>query len=143
MAGVRLLLSLVDTLSRREQLAVDFRRELPAETQLTPAAIDLTVTLGAVLATVFGFALAAIGVLVVHQLGKGKLWARTVLTFAGVWLAVSGLITLISIGSVDGVLPMVSGAASLVQAVLAVGAIYLCQRPEAAKWFLPPRSRSR
>jgi hypothetical protein len=50
---------------------------------------------------------------------------------------ISGVIALFSIGVVEGAGPVLSGAASIVQAVLAGGAIFLCQRPEAAKWFLP------
>ncbi|WP_328388793.1 hypothetical protein [Nocardia sp. NBC_00416] len=134
----RLVVSLVDTLADRERFSAEFRdRMMSADTQLTPATIDLLVTMGAVLGLVLGLAVAALGVLVVHQLGKGKLWARTLLTFVGVWLVITGVAALFSIGVVEGVGPLISGAGSIVQAVLAAGAIFLCQRPESVKWFLP------
>lgn len=136
----RLFVSLADTLANRERFTAEFQERMrAAEPQITPATVDLLVTVGAVLGLVFGLAIAALGVLVVHQLTKGKVWARTLLTFAGVWLVITGVTTLFSIGVVEGIAPVISGAVSIVQAVLAGGAIYLCQRPEAAKWFLPRR----
>lgn len=136
----RLFVSLADTLTNRERFSADFRERMQAaDPQITPAMVDLLVTVGAVLGVILGLAVAALGVLVVHQLGRGKVWARTLLTFAGVWLVISGVIALFSIGVVEGAWPVLSGAATIVQAVLAGGAIFLCQRPEAAKWFLPPR----
>ncbi|WP_459548200.1 hypothetical protein [Nocardia sp. X0981] len=136
----RLFVSLADTLANRERFTAEFQERMrAADPQITPATVDLLVTVGAVLGLVFGLAIAALGVLVVHQLTKGKVWARTLLTFAGVWLVITGVTTLFSIGVVEGVAPLIAGAASIVQAVLAGGAVYLCQRPEAAKWFLPRR----
>ncbi|MEU4314670.1 hypothetical protein [Nocardia sp. NPDC024068] len=136
----RLFVSLADTLANRDRFSAELRERVQStDPQLTPAMTDLLVTLGAVLGVILGLAVAALGVLVVHQLGKGKLWARTLLTFAGVWLVITGVAALFSIGMVDGVGPLAGGAATIVQAVLAGGAIYLCQRPEAAKWFLPRR----
>lgn len=136
----RLFVSLADTLANRGRFSAELRERVQStDPQLTPAMTDLLVTLGAVLGVILGLAVAALGVLVVHQLGKGKLWARTLLTFAGVWLVITGVAALFSIGTVDGVLPLLGGAATIVQAVLAGGAIYLCQRPEAVKWFLPRR----
>ena len=134
----RLFVSLADTLTNRERFGADFRERMQAaDPQITPAMVDLLVTVGAVLGVILGLAVAALGVLVVHQLGRGKLWARTLLTFAGVWLVISGVIALFSIGVAEGAGPVLSGAASIVQAVLAGGVIFLCQRPDAAKWFLP------
>ncbi|WP_327149443.1 hypothetical protein [Nocardia sp. NBC_01329] len=136
----RLFVSLADTLTDRERFSAEFRERMQsADPQITPAMVDLLVTVGAVLGVILGLAVAALGVLVVHQLGRGKLWARTLLTFVGVWLVITGVAALFSIGVVEGVGPLLSGAASIVQAVLAGGAIFLCQRSEAAKWFLPPR----
>lgn len=136
----RLFVSLADTLANRERFTAEFQERMrAADPQITPATVDLLVTVGAVLGLVFGLAIAALGVLVVHQLTKGKVWARTLLTFAGVWLVITGVTTLFSIGVVEGIAPVISGAASIVQAVLAGGAVYLCQRPDAAKWFLPRR----
>ncbi|WP_229719191.1 hypothetical protein [Nocardia jinanensis] len=136
----RLFISLADTLTNRERFSAEFRERMQStDPQITPAMVDLLVTVGAILGVVLGLAVAALGVLVVHQLGKGKLWARTLLTFVGVWLVITGVIALFSIGVVEGAGPVLSGAASIVQAVLAGGAIFLCQRPESAKWFLPPR----
>ncbi|MEU1983551.1 hypothetical protein [Nocardia sp. NPDC019395] len=137
---VRLFVSLADTLLNRQRFSTEFQERMQtAGTKLAPATVDLLVTLGAVLGAVFGSVIAALGVLVVHQLGKGKLWARTLLTFIGIWLVIMGVASLFSIGAVADIWPLVSGAASIVQAVLAAGAIYLCQRPESAQWFVPRR----
>lgn len=135
---VRLFVALADTLLNRERFGAEFRERMQAtDPQLAPATIDLLVIVGAVLGAVFGSVIAALGVLVVHQLGKGKVWARTLLTFAGIWLVVMGVAALFSIDVVEGGGAVLSGGISLVQAVLAGGAIYLCQRPEAAQWFAP------
>ncbi|WP_051133533.1 hypothetical protein [Nocardia paucivorans] len=133
---VRLFVSLVDMLGRREEFVAEMTEQLrTTEAQLTPAGIDLLVTTAIILSGIFGLGFAAIGLLIVHQLGKGRLWARTVLTFVGVWLVFTGLGTLFAIEAIDGIAPLVAGAAALVQAVLAGGAIYLCHREDAAKWF--------
>ncbi|WP_280396929.1 hypothetical protein [Nocardia carnea] len=135
---VRLFVSLADTLLNRERFGAEFRERMQAaDPQLAPATIDLLVLVGAVLGAVFGSLIAALGVLVVHQLGKGKVWARTLLTFAGIWLVIMGVAALFSIGAVEGAGTVVSGGISIVQAVLAGGAVYLCLRPEAAQWFAP------
>ncbi|MGI5222792.1 hypothetical protein [Nocardia sp. CA-290969] len=135
---VRLFVSLADTLLNRERVSAEFRERMQAaDPQLAPATIDLLVLVGAVLGAVFGSLIAALGVLVVQQLGKGKVWARTLLTFAGVWLVIMGVAALFSIGVVEGAGPVLSGGISIVQAVLAGGAIFLCRRPEAEQWFAP------
>jgi drug/metabolite transporter (DMT)-like permease len=135
---VGLFVSLVDTLLNRQRFGAEFQERMQAaDTNLAPATVDLLVTMGAVLGAVFGSVIAALGVLVVHQLGKGKVWARTLLTFVGIWLVIMGVASLFSIGAVEDTGPLVSGAASIVQAVMAAGAIYLCQRPESVQWFTP------
>lgn len=136
---VQLFISLTDTLLNRERFSAEFRERMQAaDQQFAPATIDLLVTVGAVLGVVFGALIAALGIAVVHQLGKGKLWARTLLTFVGIWLVIMGVAALFSIGVVENAGQVLSGAVSILQAVLAGGAIYLCQRPESAKWFMPP-----
>lgn len=133
---VQLIASLVDAVRRREEFVADMVEQLrTTDAQLTPAGVDLLVTTAFVLTGIFGLGLAALGVLFVHQLGKGRVWARTVLTFAGVWLVFTGVGTLLAIEVVEGIASLVAGAASIVQAVLAGGAIYLCHRKDAATWF--------
>lgn len=136
---VQLFVSLADTLLNRERFTAEFQERMEAaDQQFAPATIDLFVTMGAVLGVVFGALIAALGVVVVHQLGKGKMWARTLLTFVGIWLVIMGVAALFSIGVVESAGQVLSGAVSILQAVLAGGAIYLCQRPESVKWFMPP-----
>ncbi|NKY56586.1 hypothetical protein [Nocardia flavorosea] len=136
---VQLFVSLADTLLNRERFTAEFQERMQtADQQFAPATIDLFVTMGAVLGVVFGALIAALGIVVVHQLGKGKMWARTLLTFVGIWLVIMGVAALFSIGAVESAGQVLSGAVSILQAVLAGGAIYLCQRPEAVKWFMPP-----
>lgn len=133
---VQLIASLVDVAGRREEFVADMVEQLrTTEAQFTPAAIDLLVTMAFVLSGVLGLGFAALGLLIVHQLAKGRAWARTVLTFAGVWLVFTGLGTLFAIDAVEGIASLVAGAAAIVQAVLAGGAIYLCHRKDAANWF--------
>lgn len=133
---VQLIASLSDAVGRREEFVADMVEQLrTTDAQFTPAGVDLLVTMAFVLAGVFGLGFAALGVLIVHQLGKGRMWARTVLTFAGVWLVLTGVGTLLAIEAIGGLASLVAGAASIIQAVLAGGAIYLCHRKDAANWF--------
>lgn len=133
---IQLFVSLADTLLNRERFVAEFREQMQsADQQFAPATIDLFVTVGALLGMVFGAGLAALGVVVVHQLGKGKVWARTLLTVVGIWMMIMGFAALFSIGVMENAGQMLSGAVSILQAVLAGGAIYLCRRPEAVQWF--------
>ncbi|WP_083898222.1 hypothetical protein [Nocardia vinacea] len=101
----------------------------------TMADAELMVSLAFVVAVVIGLALAAFALLFVHQLVRGKLWARTLLTAVGVWLVLVAVGTLFALEAVTGAASLVAGAAAIVQGVLAAGAVYLSHRPDSTAYF--------
>ncbi|MGW4088268.1 hypothetical protein [Nocardia sp. NPDC004750] len=103
------------------------------------ASAELMVSLVYVVVVLIGLGLSALALVIVHQFGRGKPWARTVLTVLGAWSVVIGVGALLAIDAVTGTASLVAGGASIVQGVLAVGAIYLSHRPEATAYFQPGR----
>jgi predicted membrane channel-forming protein YqfA (hemolysin III family) len=95
------------------------------------------VSLVYVVVVLIGLGVAALASVIVHQFGRGKPWARTVLTVLGAWVVVIGVGALLAIEAVAGTASLVAGGASIVQAVLAVGAIYLSHRPDSTAYFQP------
>lgn len=109
------------------ELEGEFTRET-AETILL-VGFGVTVVLALILTAVF--------VLFVHFMRKGRNWARHVLTFVGVFLAVQAIPVLFGIGTGDGGLGMVLyGGVQILQAVTIVGAIVLMHRRESSNYFL-------
>ncbi|MEV4128305.1 hypothetical protein [Nocardia sp. NPDC049707] len=106
-----------------------------SDPNFTMANAELMVSLAFVIAVVIGLALAAFAVLFVHQLVRGKLWARTLLTAVGVWLVLVAVGTLFALEAVTGAASLVAGAAAIVQGVLAAGAVYLSHRPDSTAYF--------
>lgn len=85
----------------------------------------------------------ALFVLFVHFMRRGKNWARIVLTFLGVMIAVQAVPVLFGIGTGDGDLGIVAlGGVQILQAVAVVGAIVLMHRKDSSRYFLkfPPPS---
>ncbi|WP_433758681.1 hypothetical protein [Nocardia sp. CA-135398] len=106
-----------------------------SDPNFTMAGAELMVSLAFVVAVVIGLALAAFALLFVHQLVRGKLWARTLLTAVGVWLVLVAVGTLFALEAVTGAASLVAGAAAIVQGVLAAGAVYLSHRPDSTAYF--------
>ncbi|MEV0687607.1 hypothetical protein AB0I35_27450 [Nocardia sp. NPDC050378] len=121
---------------QRDELSKQFLDEMHKSDPNIPAStVDLMVTAAFVLTAIVGVLLAGVTVAVAHQLGRGKNWARTVLTVVAVWLGIGAVATMFSFSGDTGVAAMVSGGTSIVQGVLAVGAAYLCFRPDSAGYF--------
>ncbi|MFC8526693.1 hypothetical protein [Nocardia sp. NPDC057227] len=137
---IQVIASVIAGVQQRGSLAEQMRGDLERAGQpATEAMSELMVTLGLALAVLIGIVLAGLGVLFAHLLGKGRLWARTVLTIAGVWLVLMAAGTLFALDGVSGAAALAAGAATLVQGVLAAGAIFLAYRPDSTAYFLVNR----
>lgn len=137
---VQVIASAILGLQQKATLAEQMRADLEQAGQ--PAGettAEFMVTIALALAVLVGFAVAGLGLLFAHHLGKGKLWARTLLTVAGVWLVLMALGTLFALDTVSGGAALVAGGATLVQGVLAAGAIFLAYRPDSTAYFLMNR----
>ncbi|WP_280274334.1 hypothetical protein [Nocardia wallacei] len=133
---VRLIASALDRFTGREELARElFDQVREQQPQATFAQVELIVSVMQVLIVVFGLAFAIGALAIVHQLGRGKLWARTLLDIAAVVLVFGAVGAMIGLGAVGGVGPLLTGAAAILQAVLAGGALFLCRRTESDAFF--------
>ncbi|UAK35460.1 hypothetical protein K8O92_05715 [Nocardia asteroides] len=133
---VQLIASIVAALDRRRTFAEEvFEQARVQDPQVTLASAELMVSLVYVFVVLLGLGVAALASVIVYQFGRGKLWARTMLTVLGAWVVVIGVGALLAIEAVTGTASLVAGGASIVQAVLAAGAIYLSHRPESTTYF--------
>ena len=135
---VRLIASLVTAYSGRHMLARDlYERVRAQDPQFTLAQAELTAIVMFVVAAMFWFVAAALAVLVVFQLGRGKAWARMLLTVGAAVLVVGALGALFGQGSGGhgAAAVLVADGATIVQAVLVGGAVFLVHRPEADAYF--------
>lgn len=133
---VQLVASVLAALAQRHSFAKQvFDQAKEKDPQVTMAGAELMVALVYVVVVVIGLAVAGVALLVVHQFARGKQWARTLLTIAGVWLIVVGVGALFAFDAVTGAASLVAGGAAIVQAVLAGGAVYLAHRPESTAYF--------
>ncbi|WP_081706227.1 hypothetical protein [Nocardia sp. CNY236] len=137
---VYLVASIVALFTQRRVVAEDLIEQARAQgTALTMASAESMVTLAFVVVALVGLAFTALALVIVRQFARGKRWARTVLTVFGVWAAVTGVGALVVTESAAGIAALVAGGVSIVQAVFAVGAIYLSHRPDSAAYFQPGR----
>ncbi|WP_330250646.1 hypothetical protein OG874_31140 [Nocardia sp. NBC_00565] len=131
-----MIASIVAAVQQRHDLAQKmYDQAHESDPNITMATAELMVSLAFVVGVVIGLALAALALLVVYQLVRGKLWARTLLTAIGVWLVLIAVGTLFALESVTGAASLVAGAAAIVQGVLAAGAVYLSHRPDSTAYF--------
>ncbi|WP_052173032.1 hypothetical protein [Nocardia sp. BMG111209] len=132
---LRLIADAVDRFTHRHDLArqmYDQMREQQPQTSL--AQVELVVTLLEVVIVVFGLGLAVGVVAIAYQLRRGRLWARTLLEAAAAVLVLGAVGTLFGL-STEGVAALIAGAATILQAVLAAGAVFLCRRGESDTFF--------
>ncbi|MBB5914408.1 hypothetical protein BJY24_003275 [Nocardia transvalensis] len=133
---LRLITGAVDRFAGRRDLAKELYDQVRAQQpEATLAQVDLIVSVMQVLIVVFGLALAVGALAVVHQLRRGRLWARTLLDVAAAVLVFGAIGTMIELGGRGGVVPLVTGAAAILQAVMAGGALFLCRRSESDAFF--------
>lgn len=133
---VRLISGMVTRFAHRHTIARNIYDQMHPQQPGTPlATYDLMVTVMIVLGVVFGLALAAAGLAVVHQLRRGKPWARTLFDVAAIVLVIGGVNSMFGLGSVSGTGEMIAGAAAILQAVLVAGAVFLCHRSESNGYF--------
>ncbi|MFD3509011.1 hypothetical protein [Nocardia sp. NPDC058666] len=124
----------------RDAMAKQFLDEIHKSDPAFPAStVDLILTVAFVLTALVGLVMAGITVLIAQQLGRGKSWARTVLTVVAVWLAMGAFATMFTFSAVAGPATIIAGGTAIVQGVLAAGAAYLSYRPDSTKYFLSHR----
>ena len=101
---------------------------------------NLLFALGLMTLVIIGLALAVLAGLFVHLMRGGRNWARMLVTMIGVVVVFVGVQLIFGIGTLDGPAALVSGGASIIQAVLVVGATILLHRHESNAYFLnfPP-----
>ncbi len=128
--------SVATMFGRRGELSQQFLDEMhKTDPNITAGTVDVLILAAFALTAVVGLALCAVTVLFAQQLGRGKSWARTLLTVAAVWLALGAVTTMFNISAVTGAAAMISGGTAIVQGVLATGAAYLTFRPDSTRYF--------
>ncbi|MET7773840.1 hypothetical protein [Nocardia sp. NPDC005366] len=137
---VQLTASLLSAVGQRREFTEQMLEQMrETDPNATVAFADLLVLIVFVVVVLIGLTVTGLGLLFVYLFGCGKLWARTLLTFVGVWLVMMALGTLFTLNAVGGVASLIAGGAAIVQGVLAGGAIYLGHRPESTAYFLMNR----
>ncbi|MFJ2833982.1 MULTISPECIES: hypothetical protein [Nocardia] len=127
---------IVTMTGQRDELSKQFLDEMHKSDPNFPAStVDVMVLAAFVLTAIVGLVLAGVTVLIAQQLGRGKSWARTVLTVVAVWLGMGAIATMFAFSGDTSVATMVAGGTAIVQGVLAVGAAYLSYRPESTRYF--------
>lgn len=135
---VQLIASLIAQLGERQQLAEEMLPKMQeSQPQATLAQVQVWVLVLLVLVALFWLALTGAGAAVVYQLWRGKSWARNLLTGYTVFLVLGAIGALIAARSTEGVAALVAGAAGIVQAVFAAGAVFLCYGKESDPYFRP------
>jgi hypothetical protein len=133
---VQLAASITAAVQQRHDFATQMYDQVKADDPtFTMATADLMVQLAFAFAVMLGLAIAAVALVIAHQLIRGKLWARTLLTIVGIWLVLIAIGTMFALGSVTGAASLVAGGATIVQGVLAAGATYLSHRPDSTAYF--------
>ena len=138
---VNMLASLWTLLGDRDRYATQLRedmiaRDAKAVLSHETAKIVFVGSLG--VAVVLGLVIAGVVWLIAYRMRKGRNWARQVLTFIGVLLVFFAAPALFGLGAGHGAAGWIAGAASIVEAVLAAGAIFLMYRKGANGYFLRP-----
>jgi hypothetical protein len=133
---VRLIAGSITRFGHRHTIARNIYDQLRAQQpQTTLPTYELMVSVLIVLSVVLGLGVAAAALAVVHQLWRGRLWARMLFDAATVVLVMGAVNAIFGLGTVSGLGDMLTGAAAILQAVLAGGAVYLCHRTESAVYF--------
>ncbi|WP_067543503.1 hypothetical protein [Nocardia crassostreae] len=135
---VQVISALLAQLGQRKELAQRQFEDLHAkQPEITLEQMQLWVMVVFGLVALFWLVLAGAGVAIVYQLGRGKQWARTLLTGLAIFLGLGAIGALFGSGGSAGPAALVAGGAGIVQAVLAGGAVFLCYRKESESFFRP------
>ncbi|MVU83637.1 hypothetical protein GPX89_41165 [Nocardia sp. ET3-3] len=135
---VQAISALIAQFGQRHELAQKmFDQVKEQQPTVTLAQVQVWTVIVFILVAVFWLVLTGAAVAVVYQLGRGKNWARAILTGFGVFLVLGAAGTLFGFGTEKGIAALVAGGAGIVQAVLAGGAVFLCYRSESEAFFRP------
>ncbi|MFC9875205.1 hypothetical protein [Nocardia salmonicida] len=128
--------SVITMTGERDELSKQFLDEMHKSDPNFPAStVDAMVLVAFALTALVGVLLAGVTVAIAHQLGRGKSWARTVLTVVAIWLGLGAIATMFTFSAVTNPATIVAGGSAIVQGVLAAGAAFLSYRPESTKYF--------
>ncbi|WP_282777040.1 hypothetical protein [Nocardia sp. CC201C] len=144
---VQVIAAMLAEFGQRKVLAAELLDQL-RDDQPTLARAEVMVMMTMVVGTVLILSLLGAAAFAAFQLQRGKRWARTLLMVLAVFLVVGAAGVLFSAGDaapgalpgsggVGGIAGLVAGGASVVQAVLAAGAVFLCYRAESDAYFRP------
>lgn len=137
---VQAVAGILTQLGRRDELAQQMFDDMKdSQPGLTLAQTKLYVVIAFGAAGFFWLVLTGVAVLFVYQLGRGKNWARALLTGLGLFFVLGAIGTLFMPGSSPGAAALVASCAGIVQAVLAAGAVFLCFRKDSDAYFRPVR----
>lgn len=121
-----------------QQLVDDIKVQDPS-LPLTLESAETYLTVALVMMALFGIGFAALFTYWVEKMRMGRLWARALLTMIGTVTVVLALPQLFGFGVDGGALQIVMSVVSILQGVLAAGAIYLLHRKESNAYFLASR----
>lgn len=121
-----------------QQLVDDIKVQDPS-LPLTLESAETYLTVALVMMALVGIGFAALFTYWVEKMRMGRLWARALLTMIGTVTVVLALPQLFGFGVDGGALQIVMSVVSILQGVLAAGAIYLLHRKESNAYFLASR----
>lgn len=118
-----------------DQLLLDVAAQ-DAGMQIGRDTAETLMVVGLGLTALIGLGVTALYLLFVHKMRAGRNWARMLVTMIGVMMVFVAVPTLFGLGAGGGAV-MVAGGASILQAVLSVGAIVLMHRGDSNRYFMP------
>ncbi|TQF68875.1 hypothetical protein FK531_12365 [Rhodococcus spelaei] len=119
-----------------DQLMRDMRAQDPT-LDFSASTMDALMLVALGMSALIGLGVTALYLLFVFKMRRGRNWARMLVTMAGVLMVFLAVPTLFGLGAGGGAGAMVSGGASILQAVLSVGAVVLMHRTDSNRYFLP------
>lgn len=106
---------------------------------LTLSSAESYLTAALVVMALVGLGFSALFVYWVNKMRLGRMWARALLTMIGTITIVVALPQLFALGVDGGSVSLLAGVSSILQGVLAAGAIYLMHRRDSNAYFLASR----
>ncbi|MBL1075697.1 hypothetical protein JK358_14980 [Nocardia sp. 2] len=136
---VQVVAGLLSQLGRRRELAQQMFDEMKdSQPTITLAQVEMWVPIVFGLVGFFWLILTGVGAAIVYQLGRGKNWARALLTGLALFFVLGAVGTFFMGGDeAPGAASLVASCAGIVQGVLAAGAVFLCFRKDSDAYFRP------
>jgi hypothetical protein len=125
----------IDRHALARQLSEMVNRDYPSAAKLTLSQAQTYVWVELALVVMLDVGFWVVALLVVRRMRAGRPWARTLLTALAVFEVVKGIDSLVGVGGLHSTLELAGGAMSIIQAVLAVGAVYPMYRSDTNGYF--------